>query len=88
MLRIHSLIVRAALLLALWFFALAQPTSPTTHTAILWAPVAAILLFGASLALRLIVGVAAFKTVPSEAEALQRDIARAKKELAKRGITV
>lgn len=87
MLRIHTLIIRAALLLLVWIYALTQSTSPGTHAAILWAPAAAVLLFGASLAVRLIVGVTTFKTVPSEAEALQRDIARAKKELAKRGIT-
>ena len=47
----------------------------------------AIIAFGAYLALALFIGVAVFKTVPSEAESLQKDIERARKALARRGIT-
>lgn len=52
------------------------------------APVVALLLFGLYLFIWLILGVATFRTVPEEAESLQVDIARAKKELAKRGIKI
>jgi hypothetical protein len=58
-----------------------QPFSPAQS------PVLAVLAFGAFLLASLIYGVATFKTVPEEAESLQLDIARAKRELARRGIT-
>ena len=52
------------------------------------APLLAGIAFGAFLLVKLLYGVASFKTVPAEAESLQRDIARARAELAKRGVTL
>lgn len=49
-------------------------------------PLLALLAWGAYLALALVVGVITFRTVPEEAELLQKDIARAKADLARRGI--
>ena len=49
-------------------------------------PLLALVAFGVYLFLWLAVGVATFRTVPEEAEALRRDIARARRGLAKLGV--
>jgi hypothetical protein len=54
---------------------------------VLQAPILAVLIFGAYLALALLVGLLRFRTVPEEAELLQNDIARSKKALHKLGIS-
>jgi hypothetical protein len=87
MLRIVRLGLLLAVLLAAWV-ALLQRTAgdEAIHTAVLLAPLAALVLFGAVLVCQLLYGVATFRTVPEEAELLQKDIARAKADLAKKGI--
>ncbi|PRW57641.1 Thioredoxin chloroplastic [Chlorella sorokiniana] len=82
MLRIVRLGLLLAVLLAAWV-ALLQRTAgeEAIHTAVLLAPLAAVVLFGAVLVCQLLYGVATFRTVPEEAELLQKDIARAKAEL-------
>ena len=49
-------------------------------------PLLALVAFGVYLLLWLAVGVVTFRTVPEEAEALRRDIARARRGLAKLGV--
>lgn len=55
---------------------------------VLQSPVLALGLFGIYLLFSLIVGVLQFQTVPKEAENLQKDIARAREGLRKRGVTL
>ncbi|KAL4436839.1 hypothetical protein ABPG75_003978 [Micractinium tetrahymenae] len=86
MLRITRLACVAAAIAAIWAALLQQTTAEPARTAVLLAPLAAALLLAAYLAITLLVGVVTFRTVPEEAELLQKDIARAKADLAKRGI--
>ncbi|KAG7668284.1 hypothetical protein Ndes2526B_g00991 [Nannochloris sp. 'desiccata'] len=88
MLRIQKISVIAAFLLLIWSFALTLPGSPAIHLIITLAPLIALVLFGIKLLLTLIIGVANFRTVPVEAELLQEDIIRARKELKKRGVAL
>jgi protein-S-isoprenylcysteine O-methyltransferase Ste14 len=73
MLRIVRLGLLLAVLLAAWV-ALLQRTAgdEAIHTAVLLAPLAALVLFGAVLVCQLLYGVATFRTVPEEAELLQK----------------
>jgi len=49
-------------------------------------PLVVVAIFGLSLFVSLVFGVLNFKTVPKEAELLQKDIKRATKELKSKGI--
>jgi hypothetical protein len=49
-------------------------------------PLVVVAIFGLSLFVSLVIGVLNFKTVPKEAELLQKDIKRATKELKSKGI--
>lgn len=86
MLRIARLACFAAAIAAIWAALLQKTTEEPAKTAVLLAPLVAALLFAAYLAASLLLGVATFRTVPEEAELLQKDIARAKADLVKRGI--
>ena len=50
------------------------------------APLFCGLLFALYMLVWLLIGIVSFKTVPEEAELLRRDIARAKEDLARRGV--
>ncbi|EFN55694.1 hypothetical protein CHLNCDRAFT_133963 [Chlorella variabilis] len=86
MLRIFRLSAVGLLLLAAWAALLQQTTEEPARTWVLLAPLLALVVFGAYLATALLYGVATFRTVPEEAELLQKDIARARADLARRGI--
>lgn len=87
MLRITRLACFLAVLIAAWIALLQRTTEEPARTVVLLAPLAVAALFAAYLAAALLFGVVTFRTVPEEAELLQQDIARAKADLAKRGIT-
>jgi hypothetical protein len=75
-----------------YFIELSLPLSPRGNNSFIpasfadQAPVIAVIAFGFYLAIWLVIGVATFRTVPKEAESLQRDIIRAKSDLKKHGI--
>jgi hypothetical protein len=51
-------------------------------------PLLAVFAFGLSLLVALVFGVLRFKTVPQEAESLQKDIQRARRALKSKGISI
>lgn len=58
---------------------------PVVRLAALWAPVAVVILLGGYMFLQLLWGVATFRSCPGEADALKKDILRARRDLAARG---
>jgi hypothetical protein len=88
MLRIVRLAIVATTALVAWTFALSLDIQPSTRLFILLIPVVLAFAFALYLLVSLITGVLQFRTVPREAELLQKDINRAKKFLLTKGLSL
>lgn len=88
MLRIVRLAIVATTALVAWTFALSLDIQPSTRLFILLIPVVLAFAFALYLLVSLITGVLQFRTVPREAELLQKDINRAKNFLLSKGVSL
>jgi hypothetical protein len=91
MLRIVKIILITILSIVAWaalslYIAPRENIPDYVFNTVITLPVTVPVLFALYMLYSLIIGVKQFKTVPKEAESLQKDIARAEKELAKKGI--
>ncbi|KAK9803392.1 hypothetical protein WJX72_004475 [[Myrmecia] bisecta] len=86
MLRIHRILACAAIAVAVWIGLLTTDLVPGHHTLLLLAPLIALVLFGLYALVKLLYGVATFRTVPEELEALQKDLVAARADLIRRGV--
>lgn len=86
MLRITKLAIYGVITLCIWLYVLSISSDQYARTVVLLFPLVVVAIFGLSLFVSLVIGVLNFKTVPKEAELLQKDIKRATKELKSKGI--
>jgi len=86
MLRIARLAACGAALLTVWILLFTVSPPGQVRHLITLGPVILLLAFGLYALVLLIHGVVVFRTVPEEAELLQRDIVRAKRALSAKGL--